>query len=674
MRVTCLVFLLFSLFSNSSGYTQSILLDSLLKLERTSSDTPEKVKILRDIGVQYFDRNPDKALEYFKKGYELGNSIHEETYTASCYSQVAILYNNLGDINNSDAYLNKLENFAQAANKDKVWVSYYQAASLIYRKRGKLEQALASIQKNIQYNEKESSKNENLGGAYINLSNIYTELGKYELAVQNFYKALRIFDQLKNLKGQAYCYSNLANVQKQMGQNKIALINAKKALELKQKIKDERSIATSEQLLGEIYLNLNQPEKSLLHLNKSEAYFRIKNYDFNLLAVYHLKARTYNILKDKSSTAKYYDLAINLAKKLDAKQKMNNLIKEKAEYIQPKNKEVVRDKAAEDLTLARKEKDTISLLNNLNFLSKFAYQDKDYKSAYDYREEYLAIEKSISGVNVLKQVKEIESKYQLEKKENAIRLLEKDKQIDKALLKQHKLALYASLGMIVIILLSTYLLLTRIRATQRRKKRLEIETMRNNIAGDLHDEIGSTLSSIQIMSSLLAKQDSSTPKAKEIAEKIIHLSDKVANGIREIVWSVNPANDDLDSTTDYLHKVAKEILESSQMTYQFNKSLEDPKYKILPQIRKDFIMLFKEAVNNARKYSKALQVDIQIIQNKAHLLLKVKDNGCGFEINGIERGNGLNNMERRAQNMNAELIVRSELERGTLIELKIPLS
>jgi len=148
----------------------------------------------------------------------------------------------------------------------------------------------------------------------------------------------------------------------------------------------------------------------------------------------------------------------------------------------------------------------------------------------------------------------------------------------------------------------------------------------------------------------------------------------VASGIREIVWSVNPAYDKLNAIIPQLHKLAADVLGANEIAFKFKEDIADLNKEMTPQQRKDLMMIFKEALNNTRKYSGTNRVDIQIKQIPQSLTLHIKDYGCGFDMETVNRGNGISSMERRAKEINAEFAVHSKPGKGTFLSLKIPLS
>jgi|GEM_PF-771697 len=647
-------------------------LDSLLAAEKVCPPGPEKIKLLRDIGFVYSRKDSEKALDYLKHAITLGEHINESKYTISSYSQIAMLYNNLGDISHADSYLDKTLKKTEKVNTDASWASYYQAATLIYKKRKKLKEAVLYAQKALEYSRKAGTGKVNIAGAHLNLANAYAASQQFELAVRSYYNALSLFDEVKNESGQAYCYNSLANVQRELGLYRESLENARKSLALKEKNKDEKGVASSRLVIAQNYYDLKQPGKALAYLDKSMAFFREQSLFFDMVNNYHLKARIYHQMKDTLNAAKYYDLAIAEAGKLDAPALVSTLEKEKTRKIQSfgfsdKNKNL------HDLALAKQSGDTMAIMNTLNFLATLDYREGRYKSAYDYREEYLALHEKIYSPDILKQLKQLESQYELKKKENDIRLLEKDKLLDAARLHQHKIALYASVALFLLTALSGYLLFKRIRTLQADRRKRELETMRNSIASDLHDDIGSTLSSIQIISNMALMQGSDNVLLRQSVSRIAELSDKVSDGIREIVWSVNPAHDKLGAAIAQWRKLTADLLGTKGILFYFTEEIKNPETELTPGQRKDLLMIFKEALNNARKYSGTKRVDILVKQKELALSIHIRDYGCGFDESKITLGNGLRNMKHRADALNARLEISSEPGGGTSLRLEVPL-
>ncbi|MCD1116363.1 sensor histidine kinase [Chryseobacterium turcicum] len=203
------------------------------------------------------------------------------------------------------------------------------------------------------------------------------------------------------------------------------------------------------------------------------------------------------------------------------------------------------------------------------------------------------------------------------------------------------------------------------------KEQLALEAQRNKITADLHDDIGSTLSSLQINSAVAGKmiEKDHIKEAQNVLKNIEHQSQKLSENMSDIVWSLKPNNDALMTLSTRIRNIVSDILGSSDIDYHIeideivNTEITDF------SIKKNLILIIKEALNNALKYSKANEITIQFKSIKNEYKLEIKDNGNGFTQENMI-GNGIGNMKRRTQEMNGFFEIISE--NGTCIKISIP--
>jgi len=197
---------------------------------------------------------------------------------------------------------------------------------------------------------------------------------------------------------------------------------------------------------------------------------------------------------------------------------------------------------------------------------------------------------------------------------------------------------------------------------------IRIQTIRNKIAGDLHDEIGSTLNSISIYTEVVKKKlPQDIPELQMIGEA----SRKVIDAMSDIVWTINPENDSLDKIIFRMRSLVHSLMKAKKIEYIFeaNENMSDLK---LPMItRKNFYLIFKEAMNNLVKYSSATRAFISLSTSEREIELLIQDNGIGFDMNNVARGNGILNMNRRAKEIKADFRIESSVGNGTNVELKL---
>jgi ligand-binding sensor domain-containing protein/two-component sensor histidine kinase len=204
-------------------------------------------------------------------------------------------------------------------------------------------------------------------------------------------------------------------------------------------------------------------------------------------------------------------------------------------------------------------------------------------------------------------------------------------------------------------------------------KILAMEKVRNRIARDLHDDMGSTLSTINILSEMAKRKvQTDTQKTSEYIDKISDNSQRMMEAMDDIVWSINPINDNMQRIVARMREYATNMLEAKDIEYQFKaeESLND--IKIDPEKRRDLFLIFKEAVNNLAKYSQCTRAHIVIKLHRKNLVMLIEDDGKGFDTKIADSGNGLTNMKKRAESLKGRLEIKSAPGKGTRVIMEVP--
>ncbi|MCU0388356.1 MAG: ATP-binding protein [Chitinophagaceae bacterium] len=206
-------------------------------------------------------------------------------------------------------------------------------------------------------------------------------------------------------------------------------------------------------------------------------------------------------------------------------------------------------------------------------------------------------------------------------------------------------------------------------------KALAVEKIRARVSRDLHDDMGSTLSTINILSSMAkAKLTVDQIKTAEYLGKISDNSQRMMEAMDDIVWAIKPDNDTMQKLIARMREFATNVLEAKEIAIVFDAEEALNELKPDMEYRRDLFLLFKEAVNNAAKYSKSTRVSIKLGMENRKLKLIVSDNGIGFDVNMADSGNGLGNMKRRAAALQGKIDIVSSENIGTTITLTAPLT
>lgn len=201
----------------------------------------------------------------------------------------------------------------------------------------------------------------------------------------------------------------------------------------------------------------------------------------------------------------------------------------------------------------------------------------------------------------------------------------------------------------------------------------KMQSIRNNIAKDLHDEIGSTLTSIKILSEVSEKNLYKDQfKTSEFLQKITEQSASAQQGISDIVWALKPENDKLENMVIRMREYVAQTLESKNIQTVINIDEQVLAKTLDTGQRRDFFLIFKEAINNIAKYAVAAKVHISLEKKGNDLLMKITDDGIGFDTARQTSSSGLKNMRSRAQTLKGHLHIESANEKGTLVTLVIP--
>lgn len=203
---------------------------------------------------------------------------------------------------------------------------------------------------------------------------------------------------------------------------------------------------------------------------------------------------------------------------------------------------------------------------------------------------------------------------------------------------------------------------------------LAVVKIRTRLARDLHDDMGSTLSTINILSSMAKSKLGTDPsKTSEYISKISENSQRMMESMDDIVWSIKPQNDSMDKLIARMREFASQALESRDIHIEWEVKEKVLGMKLSMDAIRDLFLIFKEAINNLAKYSEADWVYIGFGLDKEHFWMKIKDNGIGFDPEEVVDGNGLGNMVKRAVSLGGHLSVNSRLKSGTEVFLKVKL-
>jgi two-component sensor histidine kinase len=198
----------------------------------------------------------------------------------------------------------------------------------------------------------------------------------------------------------------------------------------------------------------------------------------------------------------------------------------------------------------------------------------------------------------------------------------------------------------------------------------KLMNLRNDLAADLHDEVGSTLSSIAMITEVaILKHDKDPEQSKQLMNKLKSNATNMLEKMDDIVWSIHPQNDDLSDLLLRMSEYITPLANAKEVKLNWNIDSRQSKNKIALDKRKNVYLIFKEVVNNALKYSQCKHIVINIQAKQHDIYMHIEDDGIGFnEIENSKR-NGLRNMRKRAVEIGAHIQIKSQVGKGTTVAL-----
>ncbi|HKQ76811.1 MAG TPA: two-component regulator propeller domain-containing protein, partial [Blastocatellia bacterium] len=201
---------------------------------------------------------------------------------------------------------------------------------------------------------------------------------------------------------------------------------------------------------------------------------------------------------------------------------------------------------------------------------------------------------------------------------------------------------------------------------------IEMERVRTRIAADLHDDIGSSLSQIAIISEVLHKQIQ--PQEQSVDRNLsmmARVSREAVDSMSDIVWAINPQRDHMHDLVRRMRRFASETFPARNIDFSFQVPTAEQDIKLDADVRRQVFLIFKEGVNNIVRHSGCVRAEIEMRIEGPWLVLKIADNGQGIDDARFNEGNGLVSIRRRAESLGGSLDVISDDGGGTTIALKV---
>ncbi|MGZ0015107.1 ATP-binding protein [Yeosuana sp. AK3] len=614
----------------------------LLKPEKDSI----KAKIYGDLTWYYASISTDSALVYGKKAMVLAEKLHDSTFLAQTISDNGVVYYLKGDYETSEKLFRqslKIRNL----QKDSAGVASLNfKIGNIFSKKVLLDSAMVYYLKALDFYEKKE--------AVVVANSLKSNIGTIYMTLKNYNKALEYFNEniefFKNSNQQEFLGNalvNKASVYLYKKDTVQAIFNLKKGIEASEK-------ANAYPTLGSAYNNLGT---------------------------------IYNNKKDFQQAKKYILKSIEIREKANLKTELESsmltlagIYNELGEF--KKSKPIL----LQNLKVFEKEEllDKL-LLTYLQLIPVFAYEAKPDSVSF-YTNKYIKTQEVYAQENMQTITTELETKYQTEKKEREI-LAQRANIAEKELNINRKNTQIIGLVILAVVLsFLGYLLYNQQKLKHRQLKKeselkealIKIETQnklqeqRLRISRDLHDNIGAQLTFI--ISTLENLQYGFKISNKKLVEKLYSISDftkETINELRDTIWAMNKNEitfEDLQSRISNFIDKAHISDDKINFSFQVDKQVNlDATFSSVEGM--NIYRIIQESINNSIKYAEAKSIKVTIDCAQEKLVITISDDGKGFDIAHVKMGNGINNMKKRAEDLQASLKISSEMDKGTKVQL-----
>jgi ligand-binding sensor domain-containing protein len=199
---------------------------------------------------------------------------------------------------------------------------------------------------------------------------------------------------------------------------------------------------------------------------------------------------------------------------------------------------------------------------------------------------------------------------------------------------------------------------------------VEIERLRLTIASDLHDEIGSNLSSISVDSQMLLQSSTLSPGERELSSDISRTARETVDALRDIVWFITPANKIGADVIFKMKETAAKLLSGMEWTFTVQPGIQFDSYDL--ETRRHIFLMYKETLTNILRHAGATHCTITAAKSGQRVRLTIADDGVGFNVQEVKASNGLRNLLQRARAIGAMVTITSEEGKGTQIEVDLP--
>lgn len=628
-------------------------IDSVLNVIKTTAKDSTRAEALADVSWLLKFSDPARAIRYGRQGVEIARKNHFDGLEAHALNSVGVTYWAKGDYDSARLHLEQVAAIYKRMGNKKGEALSYTNLGLIFQNQGDYQKALDHGLRSLRLLEELGDPN-TIATCMLNVGNVFFLREEYQEAKRYYFKSLTLKRQLakKDVMNQNIqkTLGNLANVYQKLGKNDSAFYYFKSAIPYAKQAGDLKNLCLSFTEIGLTFAAEKRFDSALYYYNQSLAIYNAGKFvnEFDRATLLQSISQTYLAMGDMKTALRYGQQSLSVAKS------MNNPNKLKEAY------------------------ELLAILYERNGNSALAL---------DALKKFMVFKDSLINVEKNRQIAEIQTQYETEKKDNQILVLNKENELKQASITERNwliAALVLAIGQMVMVFIFW-------RKNQRQKQfatlqqqqmrlrdaeiRAEIESQENErkrFARDLHDGMGQTISALKL---ILQSLPSNATQEQRISvfEKSETLLNDMHQEIRRIAFNLMPHTLVQHGLVTALNESVHRINASGKVVVKVN-AFDMPSR--LPEVQEiSLYRITQEWINNILKYAHATVIDVQLFGYETELIIIIEDNGKGFDRQVLERseGNGWKNIKSRLSLIKGTFELDTDDQRkGTTFILKVP--
>ena len=606
------VFFLFLSLTGSivnSCYAQQYKIDSLETIISGESHDTLRVSAMKNLFKLYLHRYPQKAEVLCHQIIDLSRKLKDKKSEASGYNSLGIVYNQLNYSPDSVmAMFDKANHLASSIKDNEFKSNVLSNIAIQYRNKGLDDKALELNNKALKLlGENEVSKTK--AKILNNNGVIFHARDNIEMALDYFKQALSIYGKLGLNANYVHSCINIATVN----------------------------------------TDNNAPDTAIVYLEKAMHFQRDKEGDFLTVRILGEMGRAYLVKKENKKSWDLISEAFNLSKTLNNEHSHGYTIFLLANYANElKDDEKAIKYSLEGLKIIESQDMFGPKISYYGYLRDAYTRLGDYQQAFEAQKNYHLLKDSVYNMDREKHIQNLMVQHETKHKEAENKLLAAT--ISK---QQNQLFLLIALLLTLFGFIAAFISILKVRHVNK------IEEMRIGIAQDLHDEIGSKLTLLQIYNNkIFSSPESKHPNALKKIEQNINAVIKDAHfAISDLVWAINPKANSLKDLITRLNDYIDDLLAPVKIPYEFEYGIIQSEKKLDPNIRQNILLIFKEAINNILKHTDSSFVKVKLFKANNTFNIEITNTFDTIKTDSFSGGRGLKNMQYRAKKIGAQLLI-----------------